>query len=499
MPKYDELTTRLGRFLLGDKRRGTPALIDPWEQGKRDHEGIPKPINLKWQFANRKVGRPKRFTRTHVAQHLSGDGVWYYRSNRVGGRALLMVDIDAHAGETDAQHVAERIARNHLPGAYYEPSTNGRGRHLYAVLAFSPYAPRRMVNHHLKCVGIALRELMKAEGHQSRIDHLPLRTFSEWGKDAAGKWGPIKMGHLAKLPRPRTLDDMIRLEDAPVYTTEDTRQIVLDYKRLRERLTGRPAPAAETPPPVDPPVPVEARRRPTGAFRGMDECDPRSRAVHCVLNLARSLGRLPTLDEARSFYLSSGLATIRPSGDGARDLSRRDRRLEGAIAHVGRTFDESKLGRGYSPDVLLPLIRSNVEPHHREGTKYPYRVTEEDLAVALHVVECASFERKGDRNQQWTCPNARIIGAFRKLASEGRLTTTGNAKGGCDRPKAVALKLILQRAGLVEVIDGSYRVGTRRRRRGGMTSEVLINNTCVGEFSTAPASSPPTDGSGVEG
>lgn len=485
--KYDELTNRLAKYLLGDKKTGRPQLIDVYEHGKRDAHGTPKPINLKWQLEDKRHGHPQKFTRTPLALHLHDHETFYYRNNRSSGLVLLKIDIDAHEGQTDVLAVAETIEQFYFPSCYHEPSTGGLGRHLYVVIAFNEYVPRRRVNQWLTCMGIALRELMAAQGYQAKVDPRTCRTFSEWGKNADGARVANKMGQFSKIPRPRTLDQMDEIESSPWYLPSAVNTVIDDYKRLRAARDERRVVTNE---PVDAPPSAavrEAVRKAVGSFKGMDHADPRSRAVHAVMALARRLGRMPSVTEARIFYEASGLATVRAGGDSHRDVRRRERRLDGAIVHVAKTFDEAKLGHGFQREAMLQIVREHVQPHHRTGTKYQYGITDEDLAIALHVVELASFERKINRNQQWTLPNARLIGTFRRLKDEGQDTLINNTcvparserkneGAGCNRQKAVALKLILTRAGLAECIDESYRPGSTRVRR---TAGTLINNTCV--------------------
>ncbi len=486
--KYDELTKRLAKYLLGDKKTKRPALIDPLEQGRLFGD-TPKPINVKWQLADKRNGRPKRFTRSPLALHVHEFETYYYRSNRASGFALVMLDIDAHEGQTDAQLVAEHITQRYFPGAYFEPSTGGRGRHVYVVIAFNEFVPRAKVNGWLRLMGHALRELMISQGFLSTVDPKPCRTFSEWGKDAVGNLMPLKMGHLAKIPRPRDLHDMDRIESAPWYLPSAVETIIADYNRLRasRSVEAQTIDVETIEPPAVSPAAIEAIRTHSSAFKGMDPHDPRSRAVHAVMALSRRLGRLPSTDEAHHFYCQSGLATVKSSGDSQSDIRRRMRRLTSAIDYVGKTFDPSKGNGGFNLEILLPVIHQHVKAEHSKGTKYKYGISDEDLAVGLYVIELASFERKDNRNHQWTVPNSRIEAMFRKLRdgdterSDSLVNNTCvvahemKVQRGCNREKAVAIKLILERAGLVECIDSTYVAGTSKRNR----PDSLLNNTCV--------------------
>jgi hypothetical protein len=502
--KYDELTTRLGNYLLGTRRTNSPAIIDPYEHGKLMGT-IPKPINLKTTLADKKTFHPKKMSRTHLYQHLTKVPktetnktgyleTYYYRSNRAApGFALLKFDIDAKKDETDAHEQAQTIERYYLPGAYFEPSTGGRGSHLYALVQFDRYTPRRLINQWLKCAGIGLRELMKERGFQSTIDVRTCKTFSEVSTDEHGV-RHLSMGQLCKIPRPQNLDDMTRLENAPVFKPYHFDRMIDDFKVLRaSKEPIRPVPVAveRIAPPVDEKA-MEAVRINCGAFKGMDATDARSRSVHAVMSLSRQLGRLPNVQEARLFYEASGLATVRPSGDTQEDVKRRERRLSGAIEYAGKTFDVSKCGKGMHLETFLPLIREHVKPETvtASGKALDRPITDEDLAVCLWVIEQASFERKERRDEQWTVGNERIIAAFRKLSSRSRSNTANHQKAsynntcvplnsqkvdsevsnavsspfGCNQNKAVAMKMILVKSGLAEIIDQSYRPGKYQRK-----------------------------------
>ena len=482
MPKYDQLTQRLARFLLGDKKKGRPPLIDPYEGGIRKlirGRWEPRPMNLKWQIEDKRHGHPKRFSRTHLAEHLRGAETYYYRSHRGGGQVLIMIDVDAHLGQRDAGAVAEAIEQFYLPGCYHEPSTNGVGRHVYAVVRFDPYTQRRRVNRWLKGVSVALAELMKEQGFQANVCGI-YGTFTEWEVDPSTGTRVITengMGGFGKLPQlPNGDRDMDRLEAAPVYAPDALNEAVRDYKRLRERRTGRsPTPWVAV---ADGPAAAkhETRRRVEGLFRGMDPQDPRSRATHAVMHLARELGRLPSVEESRSFYEAHGLATVHTGGDRAPEVRRRERRLDVAIEFVGRTFDPAKtMGQKYHPEVLLPIIRQHVRPEHlaAQGLSYKKEINEEDLAIALYVIERSSFDRKADRSEQWTCGKDRIIEMFATLKAAGV-----TARGGKNPNKAVSCRRVLERAGLAEMIDGSYVIGSKGAKTGTAWDSVGVKGRC---------------------
>jgi hypothetical protein len=98
-------------------------------------------------------------------------------------------------------------------------------------------------------------------------------------------------------------------------------------------------------------------------------------------------------------------------------------------------------------------------------------VTDEDLAVGLYVVMRNSFAVRDDARLQWTCPVACFAGMFRVLRRAG-LTRRGGGK----RNKVVAVKRILERAGLIECLD-------RRRRKGvGHKYTIGPNHWRYGEF-----------------
>ena len=124
---------------------------------------------------------------------------------------LLKWDIDCHSGETieDAEVTAGLLLEGLVPESYYlEPSTNGRGMHLYILCSFevgtSPASISSQIHNFEKLVGLATREW---PAPCAEIKGKPFVWESrELESDVL-----VSMGDWAKVPHPTSQLDMSRL------------------------------------------------------------------------------------------------------------------------------------------------------------------------------------------------------------------------------------------------------------------------------------------------
>ena len=143
------------------------------------------------------------FSKGRLHDHLTQETVYYYRSKRCakhaegyGGwdsQALKLpfseeldichkrheydkfyvlldgLDVDAHNGETDAEAVGNWIKRDYLHDTYWEPSTGGKGRHGYYIVAYPKYLSLVYVKEILTEVHKLLNMKREQLGFESKV------------------------------------------------------------------------------------------------------------------------------------------------------------------------------------------------------------------------------------------------------------------------------------------------------------------------------------------
>lgn len=134
-------------------------------------------------------------------QHWDGDRTVYFTGNERGGHTLVMIDIDCHASGTreGAFAFASWLRAHHMPGLYYEESTNGNGCHGYFIVDYTDHSPEELCDL-LKQIEKWIQsvskgwdiEMVEIKGHPHCRNFQPV----------AGAWrSHITMGQLAKVPR----------------------------------------------------------------------------------------------------------------------------------------------------------------------------------------------------------------------------------------------------------------------------------------------------------
>jgi hypothetical protein len=130
---------------------------------------------------------------------------------------LLGIDIDAHEGQTDCLAVKDWVLTI-FPGCYWEPSTNGRGIHIYLKVKYScidgisVYKTVSYIKHLCKQISDDLEVFRKSLGYQSNIDKI--RSFpTEFIYDSNGQLERLSRSPVIKLPRFNQTQNVCNLND----------------------------------------------------------------------------------------------------------------------------------------------------------------------------------------------------------------------------------------------------------------------------------------------
>ena len=462
--------------------------------------------NRQYERSVNRLGWPPQLTKSLIQGHLARkDGhlvrtdTIYYRS---AGWALvqpLMIDVDAHEGEDDALDLAMFIL-SFFPGSYMEPSTNDKGFHIYAHIALGT-VQRDLWETLVGLLERALMALRAENSFKAKVELKGLATTTKRTAHPVYRYAVDKRGSLAKLPRlAKGEQDLIALQASPEFDLARVRaalaaappthnlpecwdHLIIDHygtwnhvpQPLAEHRGGETeateaatryngcvgdfhqghANAAAT----------EEAGPPTNKNKGCvgdlaSHPDAWHRMLQACMILARSLGRLPSVEELVQFYESEGLHTGEDVGN------RRLKRAAKAIEYIGKSFDPVAAKQGFtdSSPSLLAAIQQHVKTEH-QATGFRWKITDQDLMVVLYLVVKGSFAGRFD------CSNASIEQMFKKLKAEGVI------KRSCDRHKAIACKDILMRAGLIVCVNRGYKVGVR-----GKQYAIGPNHPRYGEF-----------------
>lgn len=224
-----------------------------------------------------------------------------------------------------------------------------------------------------------------------------------------------------------------------------------------------PAPLRGTSPTSSPPTP--ARKRPQ-VGRNLDvddlkvEPDSFERQRNALLQLARSLKRVPDLNEALDFIRESRLYT----GTWDENFSRRQTRVQSILTFITRSFDASKCTKGSVnvgkfdswvlkkfPKGLTGGRRKSLTP---EGTVVEVgetvRVSPAFISTFLSVCE---FALVIDKNKDGTLPHARAEKVWDSLYARGLIRVRF-----CARKWAICRDQMDQH-GIVRITDREYGPG----------------------------------------
>lgn len=419
---------------------------------------------------------PQRLCKRLVQRHLNGSDTLYYRSRRGASVQVLMLDFDAHNGETDVVDLTLHVL-GLLPGVYVEPSTHYTGLHGYLHVAPGS-TPRVLFNRLVGLFAEALAAIAAENNYRAKVE---VKGTCTTVMCQSGRLSIRTRGTLAKIPRLAGGErDLRALLASPVFTVADLRRVVdmappdlgladawvaaihawyglpqlvpahLQCKGSDKRGSHAPQCANVKYKGCVGEPDYGHRRGLAWAERVADNPDALARTREAGFVLARSLGRAPSAEELGIFYEQQGLHT------GPAKSNTRARRMKAVAQFVEDGFDPGAGAGGYTEHApaLLEAVRLHVKPEHREGTCYRWRITDEDLVVALYVVTKGAFRGHPE------CGNGSIEKMFTALKGQGVIRRS------CDRNKAVAMKTILERASLIVCIDEGYIVGVKGKAYG---------------------------------
>jgi hypothetical protein len=462
-PKYSDKTKRFSEWLF--------KLIDPYDCGLFcPEQGQPLPFNTSDRYnsmlaavdghntGSKKFAR--RITKTHVQNHLEHADTLYYRSTRRGKHALLMLDIDAKGSgttEDDAERAARYIIRRFHKGAYYEPSTGGRGRHVYIVLDRGD-VPWRNFRALLKTYTASLKTILAHGRFKAKMDRV-CGNFSIVTKKDGHRWiAEGDRGLMAKVPRLPFFDSLDNCVKAPVFTLSSVHRVIDIAEEIEEKQRAK-----KSPPPVKP-QPRGGTREETYHIR--TSADP----VRDVSGLPRSLEDVRTDTDAlnRMHYACTAYRHVysklpddestliafyeqQQLNTGIDEGGRRVRRARSVLKFQLKCKPDPSLYRGgYDRKKYTDLVRQHVRPEHYEGITRDRGVNEEDLSVGIYLIELNSMNSHGKRKWEGTCGTQCIIGMFKALRSLGLIGR------GCNTNKATAVRKILVKAGLAVLADARW-------------------------------------------
>jgi len=450
--------------------------------------------------------KPSWFSKRRLQAHLQRREVYYYRSRyngvaRIGfgssdnakdrlgfdtaafgitgkvrkypyvGVMLLCADIDCHNGEKDARRVADWLLTDHFPGAYCEPSTNGKGIHLYIKLAYNPWDCRyrhATLEHIVRTIGDFGHWLDRERqrlGFDAPVDGLrglPSLFITQ------GDRVRIRRSQCIKVPICSSgIEDVFSFHISPFFLFGALETRLIDAKE-RQNLS----PKTTSLPPDDlvnalldvglaPGSPRNSRGRGvslnsvypsyTVLLKQLKaESDAFDRSLGFILAYSRHLRRVPSLEEAMMEYTKRHLNTGEDE-----DGSRRDR-FEYLIQHVAKTFDAALLRfnyDGFEADrqatvaEIRGAMHSDVSLEYAKAKGRKSRITVAELAVVLFAMR---------RSQ-----GSRAHTAFSYMQVIGAL---GQIRGiGCGRSHASCVLRALRQMGFITKAGG-YSVGLEGQR-----------------------------------
>ena len=445
--KYSPLTNALAKWLF--------PLIDRYDCGFYDYKDKCPKSYLTNEAMNTMLAFGagwgiKPITRTQLEEHLFDGKTKYFRSSYKSRYAFINLDIDAHNGEIDAEEAAAFICDNFHNGVYYEPSTNGSGRHIYLLIDRN-FMKLRRFKALLKEYVDALKYLMKEEKLDAVVDRacgthsITTATTTNIGT----KRRVIEKGDrgiLGKIPRLPHRDQSLRqLIAAPVQPVTSLYNVIIKAENLKEQkisskkqaTNNKQAKHTEILTSPDSPRSLQEVKEETNAFKRMQWACSQFRRTH---------RDFPTVDQLLKFYEGHNLNT-------GCDQKNRRRLRATKIIEYQKTHRTNSWAGAFSPKLYQQLIESVVKTEHYAGVKVDRNVSTEDLAIGLYTLEMNAVNLTESRRWQYTCGNKAIKEMFAALTLEG-VTSRG-----CNTNKAVAIKNILCNAGLIVCLDSTWYYG----------------------------------------
>jgi hypothetical protein len=464
--KYSKLTNKFAKTFLNIMDRHNYGVWYP----NTPNPAFEHPTNFLEKIINYdfKWTSQYQFTKKELEKHFA-DGLprFYYTTRRNSDIALLQLDIDAHDGQTDAASVIHWLERTYFTGCYYEPSPSNTGFHGY-IKVNCKYVPRKAFNALIDNVSFVLHNNAKNEGFKAIVDNIrgtcaitEIKTDFDTGKN---RRIVISRGQFAKIPTfPFQIGSLNRFLDAPLFSVDDLKGIVIKHLnntgiilKKGDHETKNPNSRIFT---THSCLHVDSSPSYIADLKNNPDAFKRMRTV--AIELEHSLKRPPQPDEIIFKYEEEGLNT----GDDVN--GRRSKRAQQMSRWLFNTIDWQKIDKGfcledysfmtrYATDELIETLRKE------KAFSYQRRITLEDLAVAQYVVRKESFTTKSDRNskRQFTFGIKSIMDMFSTLHSNRAITRR------CSDGKAVALRIILEQAGLIVCVDRNYVVGGPKRGIG---------------------------------
>jgi len=208
---------------------------------------------------------------------------------------------------------------------------------------------------------------------------------------------------------------------------------------------------------------------------GSKSADPVERSRHICQQYFRNYykknNRLPSFDEYRRFYRSH------PSSTGE-ETEKAVRRLQSVYDYCRddkEGFDPQKLKKGlYTVGEFIENLKENISQEElnqivESETNYGRKVTIEDMDVALgyyFVNLMKNKEKKEFSQKELTVPANDITKWFKILKEEGEI------KRSCNRGKARAMRIILQKIGYLECLDSYYSTQYKVSQRWAFTPKI---------------------------
>lgn len=399
---------------------------------------------------------PRQLTMTHLEKHLNNRATIYYRNGRRNNRWLLKIDIDGKKEGQNTEHAelaSEFIARKLHKGLYEEPSTGGKGRHIYLVVERG-CLPHTKWKALLAQYVATLQQLIAKKRWKVSIDPicgLPTKLSSSADNDCNHVWTVHDgdFGILAKCPRvPMNELGLNHLVTSPVLKAEDFQRVIDQGMKASSKSKATPLPSIRGYNNMLTKVPAYAR---INSETIRQEPDALKRMHFAWTCLTFTHKRLPIDElELMSFYEDKHFHT---------GMSDKDRRLRYRRAKSVDKYRKTRMNNvadwafGFDSDIFLSLVRSHVRPEHYADVKCDREISELDLAVALYVTERNAMRRSLKERRQGTTGFQSIIDMSKALRDAGVLPRACNANQAC------AARKILVNAGLTVLEDGSYYAG----------------------------------------
>jgi len=411
---------------------------------------------------------------------------------------MFTIDLDAPKGRPykpeDMEKAAKYITDHFHPGAYYEPSTLGKGIHMYIFVDVSDYpkllttdSPLTRFNMHLVNRFLnnekhpdrdgwpyhkLLAKLIELKGWDCKVDRIKGTYSSHQGFMEYGSYHFERgcRGTLCKLPRPQTKADFLKLVHTPIQSLTDIctnsgiieRMLIDEYglelyadtkvKGKSKKTSSAPKTASSKSTSV-PSAPLELE--PTEAERFHDK-DARVRTVATIQHLARKLGRIPDFEEWQQFYLDNNCTDKVES-------PRRHERFVSCAEFVGQTFNP-RTGDSlcYQVGEFLEDVKQRITVEELEKIRYRDNNTKKDKEKISHahidvgmgyVWKC--LRDQWEKGLEFTIPTKGMLGWFRVLSEQAGFRCNCNQR----RQVFDALEII----GYITCFDPGDQDGKSRR------------------------------------